>query len=477
MTAYAQVSGDDDRHSYALHHLPRASVDAADVDSHRASYSPRGVPDAVFDATEDVADDDRGETQPRLQLASRLGDRTRVSVARFANLVGMRIPGVTYTSLGGAMPESSQSAARRARSMQRSVGGGTNDDGVFSNLNAKPDQRGGRREENDRGEDDDLAEDALPPTYEDAAADAAPTYWESTIMGGAYPSAFAEGGWIPGSGTVGDVRDMIIGELPLGSVIGFLWNFVLSVMFQFIGFLLTFFLYTTHGARLGSCAGLGITLLQYGLFLLDRMPKGGAPDEESDEPAPTPVQIRNSKIVCYAFIAVGLFLALQSLLKFLRMYRYASKYVTEARGDNAASNAQERTGAGGAPPTDLEAQQPPAGFIGDADIVTRMNSAAGRWRDLFLSELGMPVMRAADPHAGSADISGPIFVHDDASHTMHTAAGQMHAFFPEHVRAALRGFPQSTFTPNAFFARTAEASHGRDADLFPTSIEELEEHR
>ena len=37
--------------------------------------------------------------------------------------------------------------------------------------------------------------------------------------------------------------------------------------FQFVGFLLTTLLSTSHAAKNGSRAGLGITLIQYGLFL------------------------------------------------------------------------------------------------------------------------------------------------------------------------------------------------------------------
>lgn len=46
---------------------------------------------------------------------------------------------------------------------------------------------------------------------------------------------------------------------------------LVSVSFQFIGFLLTYLLHTTHAARLGSRAGLGITLIQYGFALRSKL--------------------------------------------------------------------------------------------------------------------------------------------------------------------------------------------------------------
>jgi hypothetical protein len=42
---------------------------------------------------------------------------------------------------------------------------------------------------------------------------------------------------------------------------------LVSVAFNFLGFVLTYLLHTTHAAKYGSRAGLGITLIQYGWAL------------------------------------------------------------------------------------------------------------------------------------------------------------------------------------------------------------------
>jgi len=42
---------------------------------------------------------------------------------------------------------------------------------------------------------------------------------------------------------------------------------MISMSFQLVGFLLTYLLHTTHAAKNGSKAGLGITLIQYGFTL------------------------------------------------------------------------------------------------------------------------------------------------------------------------------------------------------------------
>ncbi|KAF5390645.1 hypothetical protein D9757_002670 [Collybiopsis confluens] len=125
------------------------------------------------------------------------------------------------------------------------VGGGTGNDGVFANVTAKP----------SRDETFVVPEDArneAPPTYASAQADAVPPYWETTVHAPFAPDSMGE---------------MIIDSLPTGSLFSFLWNLLVSVSFQFVGFLLTYLLHTTHAARLGSRAGLGITLIQYGFAL------------------------------------------------------------------------------------------------------------------------------------------------------------------------------------------------------------------
>ena len=122
-----------------------------------------------------------------------------------------------------------------AASSGRAIGGGSND-GVWANLNAKP--RAG----------EDLEE--KPPTYEQAAADATPPYWETTVL-----SPYA---------TSGNPDDVFVDGLLVGSFFSFIWNGLISMSFQIPGFLLTYLLHTTHAAKHGSRVGLGITLVQYG---------------------------------------------------------------------------------------------------------------------------------------------------------------------------------------------------------------------
>jgi len=59
---------------------------------------------------------------------------------------------------------------------------------------------------------------------------------------------------------------MIVDDLPTGSVLVFVFNLVTSFFFQFLGFVITYFLSTTHAARYGARAGLGLTFIQYGAY-------------------------------------------------------------------------------------------------------------------------------------------------------------------------------------------------------------------
>ncbi|KAF2787348.1 hypothetical protein K505DRAFT_367435 [Melanomma pulvis-pyrius CBS 109.77] len=199
----------------------------------------------------------------------------------------------------------------------RIYGGGQND-GVWANLSAKP----------TRGED---AEEK-PPTYEQAAADATPPYWETTILA---------------PGTFGD--EVFVEGLAVGSVFSFVWNAMISMSFQLVGFLLTYLLHTTHAAKNGSRAGLGITLVQYGFTMKgaaslapsNDQPGGGfdggvpndpnahdfdpnavAPTTGGAEMTPASSGISSSDWIAYGLMIVGWFILIKSISDFVRARRH-----------------------------------------------------------------------------------------------------------------------------------------------------------
>lgn len=118
---------------------------------------------------------------------------------------------------------------------------GASFDGVFSNLSAKP----------DTANQDQVAENDTPPTYEEAAIDMAPSYY---------------GVDDDGSGLY--YNEICIEGLPTGNIANFVWNMVVSTSFQFVGFLITYILHTSHAAKQGSRFGLGLTMIGYGYSMI-----------------------------------------------------------------------------------------------------------------------------------------------------------------------------------------------------------------
>lgn len=127
-------------------------------------------------------------------------------------------------------------------SNMHSVGGGSENDGVFNNMSAKPDA-------NPQLDSD------KPPTYDEAAADATPPYWENSIL------------------SPGFEDEVFVDGLPVGNIVNFLWNLMVSSTFQFVGFLLTYVLHTSHAAKQGSRAGLGITFMTYSYTMFPSLKK------------------------------------------------------------------------------------------------------------------------------------------------------------------------------------------------------------
>jgi Protein of unknown function (DUF2370) len=79
---------------------------------------------------------------------------------------------------------------------------------------------------------------------------------------------------------------MIIDDLPSGSFWVFALNLLISYFFQIVGFLLTYLLHTSHAAKYGSRAGLGLTMIQFGFYT--RTQNGAESDSNSGIAFPQP---------------------------------------------------------------------------------------------------------------------------------------------------------------------------------------------
>lgn len=158
-------------------------------------------------------------------------------------------------------------------------------------------------------------------SYEQAAADATPPYWETTILA-------------PGLAS----DEVFIDGLPVGSVFAFVWNALISMTFQLVGFLLTYLLHTTHAAKNGSRAGLGITLIQFG-FVMRGAPEGDSsdagepveaapsdPNSHDFQNSPDPVAdgadtIGRNEWLSYILMIAGWFILIRAVADYLRARR------------------------------------------------------------------------------------------------------------------------------------------------------------
>lgn len=179
-----------------------------------------------------------------------------------------RFSGFLRRAVGSILPTHYQTIPTEPPS-SRVIGGGTQNDGVFANVMAKPVLSA--RTIADDGSvflAPETVQSQAPPSYAEAQTDAVPPYWETTIVAHSEPG------------------EILVDDLPPGSALIFIFNFFISFFFQFIGFVITFFLSTTHAARFGSRAGLGLTFIQYGAYWrVAQNVEAGPSGEEQQEAA------------------------------------------------------------------------------------------------------------------------------------------------------------------------------------------------
>ncbi|KAG0350516.1 hypothetical protein BGZ54_003771 [Gamsiella multidivaricata] len=180
-------------------------------------------------------------------------------------------------------------------------------DGVFSNLSAKP-----RVEK--------PYEEELPPSYKSAAQDVSPAYYESTVLS---------------PGFIDDDDMLLIEGLPVGGLFGFMWNMIISMSFQFVGFCLTYLLHTSHATKQGSKTGLGITFVTMGFNIMNgKFSEGdidGDPMEDSDTgymgdtgPSTSLTSLRSMTEyiwLSYFLVMLGIVIIAQSLVSFAKAKR------------------------------------------------------------------------------------------------------------------------------------------------------------
>jgi hypothetical protein len=131
--------------------------------------------------------------------------------------------------------------------------------------------------------------------------------------------------------------------MPVGSFFSFIWNGMISYSFQLVGFLLTYLLHSTHAAKNGSRAGLGLTMIQFGFYMKttpdDDMGDGSGdgyaqpPDPNSHDFDPNAVStnggsgsswsdVASSEWVAYILMIVGWFILIRAVSDYIRARRH-----------------------------------------------------------------------------------------------------------------------------------------------------------
>lgn len=272
-------------------------------DTIRQSEEERNLNDAFDAPSDDDSDDENPHDEQRLIQGN---PPSATSPVEAEDVQRPTAPQRTVTEIPSFAPTASSG---------RVVGNSNANDGVFANLSAKP--RPG----------EDLEE--KPPTYEQAAADATPPYWETTVL-----SPYS---------SMGNPDDVFVDGLLVGSLFSFVWNALISMSFQLIGFLLTYLLHTTHAAKHGSRTGLGITFIQYGFQMryaanrdradpgIPASPVEGLPDDpNSHDFDPSALAgtgdgvsggLSTSDWLSYVLMIVGWFILIRAVSDFLRARR------------------------------------------------------------------------------------------------------------------------------------------------------------
>jgi len=198
-------------------------------------------------------------------------------------------------------------------SVSSNIATGAGYDGVFATMAAKPLLPSEKKEQ---ANEEDTNES--PPEYEEVVNDAAPPYFDTTII------------------TALDNDEVLVEGLPVGSPITFFTTMLVSMSFQFVGFLLTYLLSITWAGRRGSVAGFGITMLHYGLHLRSQLDRFISPPMPGSPPLPidndlnfpsgvTPEEetalVARTEWLAYFLMLIGWLMVVRSCADYIRIRR------------------------------------------------------------------------------------------------------------------------------------------------------------
>lgn len=162
-------------------------------------------------------------------------------------------------------------------------------EGVFANLSAKPENGNTKRNS---------GSSELPPPYATVAEDRAPSYSEPITINisGANPTSVA---------LASDASEFLEG-MEVGKPFTFLVTFIISFVFQLVGFFACSILSHTHAGKLGARGGFGLSLMQFGMIIQSDRHVGSG----------------GTSLFSFLFMIMGWFLTMQAITEYIRVRRF-----------------------------------------------------------------------------------------------------------------------------------------------------------
>ncbi|WBW74537.1 NEDD4 family-interacting protein-like protein [Schizosaccharomyces osmophilus] len=268
-------------------------TETVEINSFQHTSSGRNVLSAAFHPPEDDIESD--ERAPLYQNPRHSTDTEPDAVESETHLSSENI------SSDGRSPHSPHAASSSTSRQPRTH----YVDSVFSNLSAKPTAEPEKENEE-------------PPTYEEVAADIAPPYWDTTMV-------------VPSFGT----NEIYIDGMTVGSPIAFFWSALVSFIFPFVGFLVTYVLSATHSGRYGSQIGLTMTLLQRGYNMVV---ESGMLQNDGNDVSDDSDELPHQKLIGCILLITGWCFFLVDTINFIRIRR-TKNAIQQTNPENVAPEA------------------------------------------------------------------------------------------------------------------------------------------
>ncbi|KAI9093456.1 hypothetical protein DFS34DRAFT_264242 [Phlyctochytrium arcticum] len=212
----------------------------------------------LIDTTEEDEDDNAYENTPLHAHSSSAAAGAGTSSFASASTSPHAAPSSSPSGLSPA-PYAQPFYAQAPRGSPPTAQAGN--DGVFANLSAK--------QESSAMPQGKIYEELEPPTYAEAAHDTAPSYYETSVI----------------ANVISEDGEVLIDGMPVGDLFTYFVNMLVSMSFDFIGFLLTSILATSHAAKCGSRSGFGMTLIRYAFYLRSREVEESLADYSAYDPS------------------------------------------------------------------------------------------------------------------------------------------------------------------------------------------------